>query len=187
MCGGGFWYQVVYCSTVPMLHPWSWLDPAVKRYIPQQDGPTSNVSCKWGPQDSGTSDWLAKNLRGSHDCLRFARMTHRTQRCYTYDFSFILKNINQNHLNEETQRARSERLHMDLGCVTFLERHCAHKLRSSTELRVQSLYCVAWLVESLATCMSSISSPRLGWLIAPALITWLLFWWSAPNPSLLIS
>lgn len=43
----------------------------LKGIVPSKTALTSNVSCKWGPEASGTSDWLATHLRGSHDCLRF--------------------------------------------------------------------------------------------------------------------
>lgn len=105
--------------------------------------------------------------------------------CYTYGYSFILKDINRDHLNEETQRVRSERA-LSAGLprplpVGFRVRHLPTTLYSPIT-KLHNAQCPefslgfitwVWLIESLAMWWNSISSPllslRLGWLQAPTL------------------
>lgn len=42
---------------------WHWCEShKLKGMVPNKAAPTLNVNCKWGPQASGTSDWL--QIRG---------------------------------------------------------------------------------------------------------------------------
>ena len=70
-------------------------------------------------------------------------MTQNSEKHYTYDYSFIIKAINQNQSNEETHRSRSKRdLNTELPCslpglsehIIFLVYQCVPQPGRSTEL-----------------------------------------------------
>lgn len=120
-CLLSYWFEVLtVCTTVQ-----SWYSPprgGVRLHGSKAESPTTGPHSRcqtqvWGPQVTCISDQLSVNSMTSSRVIIYPNDSQNPRKCYDCDYSFIVKDKNQDQPKEEAHGMRSGQVpHAELLC-----------------------------------------------------------------------